>query len=124
MNATLKTNLVVTDSKATAKSWQDFMKLLEENTGGKRTIRDFDTPEEIPIRGSPRRLELVVVRPRFMKKEDIGMTKTANAMSGNATKVDKEYLRREIPIHESYFRNQIQYWTFANGLILRHAKII
>ena len=94
--------MVVTDNKATIKSWQDFMRLLEENTGVKRTIRNFDTSEEIPIRGSPRRLELVV-RPRFMKKEGIGMTETANEMSGNATKVDKEYLRREILIHESNF---------------------
>ena len=90
-NSNLKNNLVMNDNKAAkaaAKSFQSFMRLLEENPGIKRTIRNFDTSEEIPIRGSPRRLELVV-RPRFMKKEGIGMTKTANAMSGNATKVDK-----------------------------------
>ena len=63
LNANLKNNLVMTDSKATAKSWQDFMILLEEKTGVKRTIRNFDTSEENSVRGSPRRLELVVVRP-------------------------------------------------------------
>ena len=94
----------MTDSKAKAKSRQDFMILLEEKTGVKRTIRNFDTSEENPIRGSPRRLELVI-RPRFMKKEGIGMTETADSMSGNAAKVDKEYLRREILIHESNFRD-------------------
>ena len=63
----------MTDSKAKAKSRQDFMILLEEKTGVKRTIRHFDTSEGNSVRGSPRRLELVV-RPRFMKKEGMGTT--------------------------------------------------
>ena len=79
----------------------------------------MDTSEENPIRGSPRRLELVV-RPRFMKKEGMGMTKTANAMSRHAAKVNKDYLRHEITIHESNFREENQYWPFANGFM--HAK--
>ena len=95
----------MTDSKAKAKSRQDFMILLEEKTGVKRTIRNFDTSEENPIRGSPRRLELVI-RPRFMKKEGMRMTKTAKATSRHAAKVDKDNLRREITIHESNFREQ------------------
>ena len=96
----------MTDSKAKAKSRQDFMILLEEKTGVKRTIRNFDTSEENSERGNPRRLELVVVRPRFMKKEGTGMTKVANAMSGHAAKVDKDYLRCDITIHESNFGTQ------------------
>ena len=112
----------MTDSKTKAKPLQDFMILLEEKTGVKRTIRNFDTSEENSVRGSPRRLELVAVRLRFMKKEGMGMTKTANAMSGHASKVDKDYLRREILIHESNFRDQNQYWSFAN--VLMHAKMI
>ena len=95
----------MTDSKNTAKSWQDFMRLLEENTSVKSTIRNLDTSEENPIRGSPRRLELSV-RPRFMKKEGMRMIKTGKAMSRHAIKVDKDYLRCDITILESNFREQ------------------
>ena len=41
-----------------------------------------------------------------MKKEVTGLTKTANAMSIHAAKVDKDYLRCDITIHESNFREQ------------------
>ena len=34
--------------------------------------------------------------------------------------VDKDYLRCDITIHESNFREENQYWPFANGLM--HAK--
>ena len=34
--------------------------------------------------------------------------------------VDKDYLRCDITIHESNFREENQYWSFANGLM--HAK--
>ena len=57
----------MTDSKAKAKSRQDFMRLLKEHTGVERTTRNFDTSEENSIRGSPRRLE-VVVRQRFLRR--------------------------------------------------------
>ena len=36
------------------------------------------------------------------------MTKTANAMSRHAAKVDRDYLRREITIHQSDIREQNQ----------------
>ena len=99
-----------------------FYDTSEEKTGIIKTMRNFDTSEENSVRGSPRRLELVVVRPRFMKREGMRLTKTANAMSRRAAKVDKDYLRREILIHESYFKDRNQYWSFAN--VLMHAKMI
>ena len=34
--------------------------------------------------------------------------------------VDKDYLRCDITIHESNFREENQYWPFANGIM--HAK--
>ena len=55
-----------------------------------------------------------------MKREGMGLTKTANAMSRRAAKVDKDYLRREILIHESNFSDQNQYWSFTN--VLMHAR--
>ena len=119
LKTNIKSNLVRADSKATAMSIQDFMRLLEESTCVKRNIRNLDASEENPIRGSPKKFELVV-RTRFMKKEGMGMTETANAMSRHAAKVDKDYLRREIMIHESNFIDQKQYWSFAD--VLMHAK--
>jgi len=50
------------------------------------------------------------------------MTKTANAMSRHATKVFKDYVNGEITIHESDFREQNQFWSFAN--VLMHGEII
>ena len=41
-------------------------------------------------------------------------------MSRHATKVVKDYLRREIKTHESNFSDQKQHWSFAN--VLKYAK--
>ena len=48
------------------------------------------------------------------------MTRTAKATSRDAGKVDKDYLSCDITIHESNFKDQNQYWSFAS--VLLHAK--